>query len=200
MSVADERKGQIIDAALACFLRNGYQKTTMEEIARLARISRPALYQYFDDKAAIFRGVVGRLQDEAMEGARRSLAGSDSLAERLGGAFEAKYSSTVHLVGSSPHAAELFDSNDRIAGDLAAAAHTTLQRLLRSTLRTAEQRGEIDLGRRRLTVAGAARLIDHAVQGVVNHALAEPSTWPGELYRLIAIIGAGLAAGPRNEH
>lgn len=49
-----ERRRVIIEAALACFLQFGYAKTSLEDIARRARLSRPLLYQKFANKDAIF--------------------------------------------------------------------------------------------------------------------------------------------------
>ncbi|WP_434422241.1 TetR/AcrR family transcriptional regulator [Nannocystis pusilla] len=49
-----ERRRVIVDAALACFLQFGYAKTTLEDIARRANLSRPLLYQKFSNKDAIF--------------------------------------------------------------------------------------------------------------------------------------------------
>jgi AcrR family transcriptional regulator len=61
MSIADQRRGQIVEGASKVFLQYGYRQSTLDEIARKAEVSRPALYQYFADKADIFREVVSRL-------------------------------------------------------------------------------------------------------------------------------------------
>jgi AcrR family transcriptional regulator len=191
-ATADERHTQITTAATACFLRFGYQKTTMQEIARVARLSRPAIYQYFTDKPAIFRAAVAHLHDEAIALAEQELSGPGSLDSRLSAVFVAKYASTIDLIGRSPHAAELFDRNDSIAGDLALAGHARLERLLQTALRHAEKAGEVDLRSRKLTPTSAARLIDRAVQGLVNHALVDPTSWPGDLRTLMAVTVGGL--------
>ncbi|WAS92951.1 TetR/AcrR family transcriptional regulator [Nannocystis punicea] len=52
-----ERRRAIIDAALACFLQFGYAKTSLEDIARRANLSRPLLYQKFPNKDAILAAV-----------------------------------------------------------------------------------------------------------------------------------------------
>jgi AcrR family transcriptional regulator len=52
MSTADSRLA-IIDAAHACFRKYGLRKTTIVDIARMAKLSRGTVYQHFPDKAAI---------------------------------------------------------------------------------------------------------------------------------------------------
>lgn len=68
-SAARER---LIDAAEACFHRYGVMKTTVEDVAATAKVSRATVYRYFDGRDAIILGVLmreagrflGRLQDK----------------------------------------------------------------------------------------------------------------------------------------
>ena len=46
-----------MDAALECFGRSGFDRTTNSQIAAKAGISPPTLYHYFDSKAALFQAV-----------------------------------------------------------------------------------------------------------------------------------------------
>lgn len=48
------RRREILDAALACFLQFGYAKTSLDDIAQRAGISRPLLYRKFRNKEDIF--------------------------------------------------------------------------------------------------------------------------------------------------
>jgi AcrR family transcriptional regulator len=52
---SDERKKQIIDAALSAFAEHGYERTSIAIICEKAGIARPTLYQYFKDKRSVFR-------------------------------------------------------------------------------------------------------------------------------------------------
>jgi TetR/AcrR family fatty acid metabolism transcriptional regulator len=52
---ADERKKQILDAALKAFAEHGYERTSIATICEKAGIARPTLYQYFSDKRSVFR-------------------------------------------------------------------------------------------------------------------------------------------------
>jgi AcrR family transcriptional regulator len=48
------RRSEILDAAMRCFLRYGYGKTSLDDIAKAAGLSRPLLYRKFANKEAIF--------------------------------------------------------------------------------------------------------------------------------------------------
>ena len=52
---AEQRKEQILDAALKAFAEHGYERTSIAIICRKAGIARPTLYQYFKDKRSLFR-------------------------------------------------------------------------------------------------------------------------------------------------
>ncbi len=52
---ANERKKQILDAALKAFAEYGYERTSIAVICEKASIARPTLYQYFKDKRSVFR-------------------------------------------------------------------------------------------------------------------------------------------------
>jgi AcrR family transcriptional regulator len=52
---ADQRKKQILEAALGAFAEHGYERTSIAVICRKAGIARPTLYQYFKDKRTLFR-------------------------------------------------------------------------------------------------------------------------------------------------
>lgn len=55
--LADRRKRQILDAAIACFRRRGFHQATMQEICAEADISAGALYRYFNSKAEIIAAI-----------------------------------------------------------------------------------------------------------------------------------------------
>ncbi|WP_166257857.1 TetR/AcrR family transcriptional regulator [Marinobacter salicampi] len=54
------RHEAILDAAEEVFSSKGYERTSMDDLARQANLSRALLYVYFKDKAAIQRGIMLR--------------------------------------------------------------------------------------------------------------------------------------------
>jgi AcrR family transcriptional regulator len=60
-AAAGRVEGEILAHATAAFLRDGYAATSIESIARQARVAKRTLYARWDDKAALFRAVLERL-------------------------------------------------------------------------------------------------------------------------------------------
>ncbi|MFO7789874.1 MAG: TetR/AcrR family transcriptional regulator [Bacteroidota bacterium] len=58
MKKSDTIKGKLIIAAQKCFSRFGFEKATMNDIAREARKGKSSLYYYFKSKEDIFEAVV----------------------------------------------------------------------------------------------------------------------------------------------
>jgi AcrR family transcriptional regulator len=54
------REEQILDIAEAMFLTKGYDETSIEDICRAADVSRPTVYNLYENKAAIYLACVGR--------------------------------------------------------------------------------------------------------------------------------------------
>ena len=48
-----DKRAQILDQAMDLVMRYGYSRVTMDDIARAAGMSRPALYQFFRNKTDI---------------------------------------------------------------------------------------------------------------------------------------------------
>src|SRR5271170_5728594 len=90
------RRAAILDAATGVFLRYGFKKTSMDDLARAAGISRQGLYLHFATKEALFKEGVLRLVTASRDAGRAALAREDlSIEERLLGAFEAVHGITI---------------------------------------------------------------------------------------------------------
>jgi AcrR family transcriptional regulator len=53
-----ERPREILDAALTLFVEKGFAATRLDDVAERAGLSKAAIYLYFDDKTALFKGVI----------------------------------------------------------------------------------------------------------------------------------------------
>ena len=80
---ADSRLEQVTAAALSVFGRYGYQRASMDLIAKAAGISRPALYQHFRGKDDIFRAAGERIADELISAAETAATADAPTADRL---------------------------------------------------------------------------------------------------------------------
>jgi len=63
-STRSRKRTAILEAAEAIFGAQGFQKTTMNDVAVAADVSRPLLYRYFRDKTGLLNAVVERVLRE----------------------------------------------------------------------------------------------------------------------------------------
>jgi len=56
--LAEERRGQILKAALAAFMQNGYEAATIPEIAGAAGVAAGTIYLYYPSKRELFVAVI----------------------------------------------------------------------------------------------------------------------------------------------
>lgn len=86
-SDAQAARERLMDAAEACFDRYGVGKTTMDDIAKMAGVSRPTVYRHFDDRDTLILAVVMRrsraLSDRAVKFIRTQATFEDQLVEGL---------------------------------------------------------------------------------------------------------------------
>ena len=117
MSPAQERKNhrrkEILAAAFECFIQYGHGKTTFEDVAGKAGVSRSLLYAYFEDKEDLFLAVA---QDVLAGQRQKTEAVLDS-----GSAERDKFGEILDLwgvdlyakVADSPHGGELLGEGYR---------------------------------------------------------------------------------------
>jgi AcrR family transcriptional regulator len=84
---SEAAQAHFLDAAEACFERYGVVKTTMEDIAKMAGVSRPTVYRHFNDRDSLILAVVMRrawsLIGKAQAFIRRQERFEDQLVEGL---------------------------------------------------------------------------------------------------------------------
>jgi AcrR family transcriptional regulator len=81
--VSDERRPQIINAALRVFSRKGYHGATMPEIAAEAGLSVGGLYWYYKSKDAVVAAILAQLFEADLDALAILLAEERPAAERL---------------------------------------------------------------------------------------------------------------------
>lgn len=103
------RRQQIVTAATATFLRYGYARTTMGDVARAANMSRPTLYAAFPDKEQVFDAVIRGLVEAKIIQIRQQLTSLPSIAEKLRWACTSWGVEGYELVRANPDARDVFD-------------------------------------------------------------------------------------------
>lgn len=148
MTDPDPKTARILDAALPVFCQYGYRKTSMQDIATAAGMSRAALYLRFTNKDDIFRAGSIRAHTEVAAAIATALDGSSSTGDpfdRIHAALTAFASGLMSEIAMSPHGAELFDASLELVGDVVRDARASLASQIASTLRDAERAGAISL-------------------------------------------------------
>lgn len=63
----EERRAEILDAALRCFSRTGYRGTSMDDIVRESGLSKGTLYWHFDSKQDLFTALFNQILQHLLE-------------------------------------------------------------------------------------------------------------------------------------
>jgi AcrR family transcriptional regulator len=114
------RRKHVLTVALSTFARFGYRKTSMDDVARAADISRPGLYFLFSSKEKLFRAAVIDALDGDLDMAGQVLGDLERpLRDRLIEAFDLW---TGRYVGAmSSEVAVLIDTNPALLGQIVTA-------------------------------------------------------------------------------
>jgi AcrR family transcriptional regulator len=81
--VSEERRAQIIEAALACFARKGYANTTMDDIVAESGLSKGAIYWYFESKDDLFQAAFTSIFEGVAVESMGAMMACETSAERL---------------------------------------------------------------------------------------------------------------------
>ncbi len=117
MSTTSQKR--VLDAALRVFARYGYRRTSMADVAEEAGMSRPALYQWFANKGALFQALAKGIKDDALANAEAAWTDGMSIEEGLFAAILAKDLPLLRLLHASPHGAELMAVDTELTAAMA---------------------------------------------------------------------------------
>ncbi|MET0594940.1 MAG: TetR/AcrR family transcriptional regulator [Polyangiaceae bacterium] len=145
VSSASSRRREIVTSAAGLFVRYGFRKTSMDDIARVSKLSRQGLYLHFRNKEDAFRAVIEHIAEITLRALRTALEddGRD-LDERLLAGFA---SMTEAAVGAADarDLQELFGAARELAGDIVQQLDDQIVVTLAGTLKQARrsrERGE----------------------------------------------------------
>ncbi|MGA0862668.1 MAG: helix-turn-helix domain-containing protein [Ilumatobacteraceae bacterium] len=132
----DQRIEEILRASIPLFAQRGYRKTSMANIADAAGVSRPALYQYFTDRADLFAAAYVLLLEEATDAALADLALPVSLAQQLDGYLQRISGDGYARLSATRFGDELLEARHQFAAEAAEAALKRAHKGLRDHVRT----------------------------------------------------------------
>src|SRR3954468_19492509 len=104
------------------FRRQGFRRSSIEQAAEAAGLTRQALYHHFKSKEALFRAVIERLHENArapeIPGGEAAEKAGGSLADILIAEITARIGELIAPLEGSPHVEELFSEHLLQARDL----------------------------------------------------------------------------------
>lgn len=187
-SSADPRQKAILIAAWKAFAAYGFRKTSMDDIARGAGMSRPSLYLHYRNKEDIYRTLAQYHYDTAAENVAAALASGGSVPDALGRAFAAQGGETVEAMLASPHGMELLDSGNTVAPDIVAGGEARLRDIYAHWLSEQAQAGRIQLPGRDTEIAAT---ITSALKGI-KKAGDGYEAYCSRVAHLAMLVGVGL--------
>jgi AcrR family transcriptional regulator len=90
VNLSDTRQ-QLLRAALKHFANSGYAATSVQHIVDDAKLSKPALYYHFKDKAGLFQALVHEAHDERYRILREAAARGGDIRAQLGNILAALF-------------------------------------------------------------------------------------------------------------
>jgi AcrR family transcriptional regulator len=192
MTERDAKSDHILDAALPVFVRHGFRKASMADIARAAGISRASLYLSFSSKEEVFRAGSTRAHARTMQDVAAVLAGHGDVFERLEGAVAAFHEGLIAPFAGSADAVELFDVNMALARDITLAARDRLVALLAQALADAQGAGAVAPDRLQARPVDLAGVIVAAMDGI-KHAPGDGGQREAHMRLFMRLLRAAIA-------
>lgn len=83
-----DRRDQILEAANQCFTQLGIQRTSVQDVARMANLSRGTVYRYFEDRNVLIEAAIEFGAQKFYQLVAAAMADKSTLAEKLGAMAE----------------------------------------------------------------------------------------------------------------
>ena len=162
----DLKRQRILERAAKVFLAYGIQRTTMDDIAKAAEMSRPALYLLFRNKIDIYQAIALSYFDASVAGARQVLAGDGPIDERLNLLLERSIFAMMEEFMRSPHGPEILDMKNQLAAEVLAGWKRAMASLVAEALDRAARDSGVDLAARGYSAETLASLFWDAIEGM----------------------------------
>jgi AcrR family transcriptional regulator len=191
----DERRAQLLSAALEVFTAAGYHSAAMDEIADRAGVSKPVLYQHFPSKLDLYLAVLDTHIDSLVFAIQRAIQSTPDNAKRV----QATIGAYFDFIEAEGEAFRLLFESDM---NVEPAVRERLNRMTYDCAAAVSAVISLDTGLpQEASMLLGVGLIGSA-QVTARHWLERDSKLSREQAQTLAtnIIWRGISGFPRNEH
>lgn len=182
-----QKEEAIVKAAICVMSRYGVKRTTMNDIASAAEISRQTLYNSFANKDDILRAAVRHGCEQSVANVRNEWSENPALGDRLDSFFRHTVIFYYDFIHSTPDADDIVSGFNEAGKDEIEKAQIQYQELLEEALGPHEQA----IAKAGMTVAQLADMV--RISSVAYKYKARDRDHLEELLRSLKIMALGLA-------
>ena len=185
-----EKSESILETAGRMFARYGLKKTSIDEIAQLARVAKATIYNYFGSKDRVYLEVLKREVNEIIDRISVSVVREKLTEKKLAAYVKARFKYMGSALNILNLEREGFKRKPPEAGIICKELFEREVQLIRSILNEGMENGLFHLNDTLL----AARTINHAIRGFNQKEIFEEHTEKVDNYlvELTRIIFSGL--------
>jgi AcrR family transcriptional regulator len=200
-AIHSDTRQHLLRAALRHFANSGYAATSVQDIVDDAKLSKPALYYHFRDKAGLFQALVHEAHDERYRLLRAAVAGRDNIRAQMEAALAALFAyfrENRDLMRIS--FATMFAAPGEVPEDAGCAekCHRNFE-FIHDLIKRAQERGELDsqFGSQELAF-GIYGLVNFYIVGHLVSRECEPDELTARRIVELFLAGAGPKGGAKH--
>src|SRR5215469_2371631 len=133
--MTQSKEEHVLTAARSVFMRYGFKRATMSDLAEAAQMSRPALYLIFSSKEEVFRALITQIFTELLHEVREEMSKHEEVADQLTYAFEVWCVRPFEMIQVSPDARDILESGYAFATEITVRAFSDFEQVLSDVLR-----------------------------------------------------------------
>lgn len=134
--MTQSKEEKVLAAAREVFMKYGFKRTTMSDLANAAHMSRPALYLIYSSKEDVFRSLVAQVFGELLDEIREGLSKHERVIDKLTFAFEVWCIVPFELMQVSPDAKDILESGYEFASEITSHAYADFEQIVSDILRS----------------------------------------------------------------
>lgn len=189
-------RDRILEAAMIVFRQHGFRRSSIEQTAETAGLTRQALYHHFKSKEALFQAVIVGVYDNAMTAGRAAAEGAEqaggSLADIIAALVGARLKQFIASFDGSRYIDELFSEHLVQARDLYYRYGALFAAQTAATIEDICRKKKLTLASD-MTASALTRYIELSINGAKS---AYPSMQPADAFmREVDVIVRTLIAG-----